>query len=215
MDTQLAKSVIGVIRQEKSRRQSLLREQDPDFAYDQWLFRDVPFIAELCLMVLVALRHEVERELVRLAARAADNAVEISPQQYRGRIAGLRKGLGWDWDKIEVRLNLKCCQGHRQVEALRLLANSYKHDLSSEPGEALLKFLNLETGVPYVPLCDIGAVQENLALLIGLESEADYCDIAERFSEIVDRYLAAARANVKLSRVIWGAASLLPENFAR
>ena len=36
-------------------------------------------------------------------------------------------------------------------EALRLLANCYKHDLSSEPEDELLELLQLETGVNYLP----------------------------------------------------------------
>jgi len=83
METGILKEVIAVIRAEQQRRASLLTDEDPNFAYDHWLFKDEPFVNELCLMLLVTLRHHVERELVRLAARAADEGEEISGQQYQ------------------------------------------------------------------------------------------------------------------------------------
>jgi hypothetical protein len=67
METGILKEVIAVIRAEQQRRASLLTDEDPNFAYDHWLFKDEPFVNELCLMLLVTLRHHVERELVRLA----------------------------------------------------------------------------------------------------------------------------------------------------
>jgi hypothetical protein len=70
MEMRILKDIIAVIRAEQQRRESLLTDEEPNFAYDQWLFTDAPFVAELCLMLLVTLRHQVERELARLAARA-------------------------------------------------------------------------------------------------------------------------------------------------
>ncbi len=73
MDTRLAKNIVKLIRGERQRRASLLEDMHPEAADDRWLFTDLPFVAELCLMLLVAMRHQVERELISLAARAADN----------------------------------------------------------------------------------------------------------------------------------------------
>jgi hypothetical protein len=215
MDSRLAKSIIEVIRQEKNRRASLLKGENPDFADDQWLFRDLPFIAELCLMLLVALRHQVERELIGFAACAADGGNEISPQQYHKRVDELRRGGQWDWKNIEPRLKLKSCIGEEQIEALRLLANCYKHDTSKEPDEKLLKLLGLQTGVRYAQLPESEGLREGLAVFTGLDKDADYCEIAETFTDIVDCFLTDVRKKNKLSRVKWGAASLRPEDFAR
>jgi hypothetical protein len=44
-----------------------LRRADPDAAWEQWLFDDLPFINEVRLMLLVAVGHRVERELITLA----------------------------------------------------------------------------------------------------------------------------------------------------
>ena len=94
MDTHIFKEMIAVIRAEEERRVSLLTGEDPDFVYERWGSRIEPFVNELCLMVLVALRHQVERELVKLAARASDDGKEISPKEYHKEVQKLRKGRG-------------------------------------------------------------------------------------------------------------------------
>ena len=215
MDTRLVKNIVGVIRNEQQRRVSLLEDMHPEVADDQWLFRDLPFVAELCLMLLVAMRHQVERELISFAARAADDGREITPQQYQERVKELRQsgGKGWNWKVIHARVKLKSCEGERQIEALRLLANSYKHDPSKKPDEDLLRLLNLETDVTYAPLPESDGLQEGLALFIGLEKDADYCDITETFMTIVGRFIEDVQKKTQLSRVRWGGASLT--DFAR
>lgn len=213
MNTRLANDIVKVIRSEHQRRVSLLEGMHPEAADDHWLFTDLPFVAELCLMLLVAMRHQVERELVSLAARAADNGKEIIPAQYQKRVKELQHNRRWNWTEINARLKLKSCEGERQIEALRLLANSYKHDPSKKPDEDLLRLLNLETGVTYAPLAESDGLREGLALFIGLERDADYCDIAETFVTIVDRFIEDLQKKSQLSRVRWGAASLT--DFAR
>jgi hypothetical protein len=52
METGILKEVIAVIRAEQQRRASLLTDEDPNFAYDHWLFKDEPFVNELCLTSL-------------------------------------------------------------------------------------------------------------------------------------------------------------------
>jgi hypothetical protein len=112
MDTRLAKDILHVIRTEKQRRISLLDDMDSDLSYDRWTFTDAPFIAELCLMLLVALSHEVERKLIGLAARAADGGREIDRHTYRKRVAELQHRNGLDWTEILSRLKLESCAGH-------------------------------------------------------------------------------------------------------
>ena len=55
----------------------MLANEDPDYAYDQWLFTDEPFVNELCLVLLVVIRHQLERELLGLLARVIVDAKEI------------------------------------------------------------------------------------------------------------------------------------------
>jgi hypothetical protein len=175
METRILKDMIAVIRTEQQRRESLLKDEDPNFANDQWLFRDAPFVNELCLMVLVTLRHQVERELVSVAARAANDGKEISRQQYQEKVREVRELVRRKgWKTINARLKLKSCEGHPCMEALRLLANSYKHHPLMEPDEELLRLLKLETGVNYAPLPESHSLQEGLAASIGLGKDAAY-----------------------------------------
>lgn len=211
----VARDILELIRTEQKRRVSLLSSVDEDVADDRWLFKDAPFLNELCLMLLIAVRHQVERDLVHFAARAADDGKEIDRQQYRARVQELRKGIFWDRKEIEKRLKLDSCEGHKSIETLRLLANSYKHDPSSEPDKKLLDWLNLETNANYQPLPESPALQERLAESIGLQTDADYCAIAEQFLGIVDRFLADVEKRTTLSPVKRVGASLNPRDFAR
>jgi len=215
METDIFKQMIAVIRAEEQRRESLLPDQDPNFAYDKWLFTDAPFINELCLMLLVTLRHQVERELVRLAARAADDGKEILGQQYQEKVKQLQIGKRWDWLEINNRLKPESCEGYAPMEALRLLANSYKHDPSMEPNDDLLKLLKLETGVNYAPLPESNSLREGLAEFIGLGKDTGYCDIAARLVDIASDFLANVQSRTRVSRVHWGPVSLHPKDFAR
>ncbi len=91
MDSEIAKEVIGVIRAEGQRRSEQLKDADPDFAYDQWLFTDEPFINEMCLMVLVTLHHLVERELLLLVARSTAQPATMTSQQYQMNVKKWQK----------------------------------------------------------------------------------------------------------------------------
>lgn len=213
--TPVFKEMIAVIKAEQQRRSSLLTDEDPNFAYDHWLFTDAPFVNELCLMLLVTLRHQVEREMVGLAARAADDGKEISGQQYEEKVKQLRKGNGWDWTEINNRLKPESCEGYASMKALRLLANSYKHDPSMEPNEDLLKLLKLETGVNYAPLPESDSLREGFACFIGLGKDTGYCDIAARFVDIASDFLANVQSRTRVSQVQWGPVSLNPDDFAR
>jgi len=213
--------MIALARTEQERRTSLLNAEDPNFAYDQWLFRDEPFLNELCLMFLVTLRHQVERELVGLAARVAEDGKEISGQQYQEKVEKLRKtnrkgrNIGWGWKEMKKRLKPESCKKYDVIEALRLLANSYKHDLSMEPDGGLLTLLQLKTGVNYAPLPESDSLRRGLAGFIGLGKDAGYCDIAERFVDIASDFVAEVKRRTTLSKVEWGAVSLNPNDFAR
>lgn len=71
MNVTVARDVIGVIRAEMKRRspRGLNDSHEAiEAAYDQWVFSDEPFLNELCLLLLTALRHQVERELIKIAA---------------------------------------------------------------------------------------------------------------------------------------------------
>jgi hypothetical protein len=218
MDTKVLKEMITVVRTEQERRLSLLNGEG---AVDEWLFRDRPFLNALCLMFLVMLRHHVERELIGLAARVNENAKEISKQEYQAQVEQLKKkdrkgrDIGWDWKTIRNRLQLESFEKHRFTEALRLLSNSYKHNPAMEPDDELLRLLQLETGVPYASLPESVDLREGFADFLGLDREADYCDIADRFVDIVSDFLVEVTNCARPSHIKWGKVSLNPKDFAR
>jgi hypothetical protein len=214
VDTQILKDMIAVISREQKRRWNLLNGEDPDFYYDQWQFTDRPFLNELCLMVLVTLRHQVERELAGLAARADEGGEEISGQQYHKKVKQLCSSAKKYWKEIK-RLKPESCEEYKFIKVLRALSNSYKHDYSMVPDKKLSNLLHLETGVNYAFLPESDAVWEKLANFIGLEKDADYCDIAERFVDIASDFLAKLESRTKLSKVKWDAVSFDPSDFAR
>lgn len=215
MKSSIFKEMIAVIRGEQRRRESLLADEDPNYADDRRLFTDGPFVNELCLMVLVALRHQAERELVSLAARAADGGKEISAEQFDKRRVELKTGRAWDWKVIDSRLKLESCEEYKCMEVLRHLANSFKHDFSKEPNEKLLSLLNLETGVRYAPLPESIDLCKGLAALAGLKEDASYCDITERLVDIASHFVESVKDRIPLSRVERRPVLLNPKHFAR
>ncbi|HVR26024.1 MAG TPA: hypothetical protein VMU26_22215 [Candidatus Polarisedimenticolia bacterium] len=241
METQVLKQMIDVIRVEEQRRAKRRADMHPDVTYDQWLFTDAPFVNELCLMLLVALRHQVERELVLLAARLAADGSEISVEQYHKNVHRERELLKErdGWKRIFIRLDVKSCQETKVLEALRLLSNSYKHDPFVKPDVKLLKLLNLPSEWPkkktamsmsdatsigsqspkmpkkksYAPLPESSSLQEAFAVFVGLGRDADYCDITERFVESVNEFLESLKNRTKVRPFERRLVSLSPQDF--
>jgi len=215
--------MIDVIRVEQ-RRAERRADMHPDVIYDQWLFTDAPFVNELCLMLLVALRHQVERELVLLSARLADDGNEISVEQYHNNVQKERRLLKErdGWKRVLIRLEVKPCKETKVLEVLRLLSNSYKHDPFVKPDIKLLKLLSLPSEWPkkkaamggaapagghlpkspqkksYAPLPESSSLQEAFAVFVGLGKNADYCDITERFVESVNKFLEGLKSRTKV-----------------
>ena len=189
-----------MIRAEEQRRDSLLKTLDPELAYNHWLFDDRPFVNELCLMLLVTLRHQVDRELIGLAARANDAGRAISIKNYHNNVERLRMGLSFDWKEIGVRLNLKSSKLYPSMETLRHLVNSYKHDHWVKPAEDLRQALDLPQ-VTYAPLPESDLLREQLAVSVGLGVEANYCDIADRFVDMAVDFLKEIEARATLSQI--------------
>lgn len=204
--------MISVIRSEEQRRVSLLRGEDPGVAYELWLSEDGPFVNELCIMLLVAVQHQVERALVRLAARAADEGKQIKRSHYTENVKQLRKGMSWNWKEMNARLRLESSEWYPSMKALRLLANSYKHDPSSGPAEDLKQFLDLPK-VNYAALPASSLVREKLAAFIGLGEDTTYCDVAERFVDIAGYFLKDVEGQATLSEIEPHVASFRPEDF--
>src|SRR3974377_1094922 len=115
METRTLKEVIGVIKAEERRRQDELQlramelppEYRGDYQYDQWISVDEPFVHELYRRVLVAGRHEIERELVKSAAQVGER--EITPEEYQANLQKEMKLLQQRWEEFARKLKLETC----------------------------------------------------------------------------------------------------------
>jgi hypothetical protein len=208
----VAKATIDVIRRERKRRRSRLPDH-PDAAYDQWLFWDTPFVNELCLLVLVAIHHQVERELIRMAAQKTDEGKPLSRAEYQEHLR--LEHAKWKSDRKSVIKKLKLDSfpvWNRDLEALRQLANSYKHTASRRPDDKLLNLLQLDLKRNYAPLAESDGIREGLAVYLKLKKDADYCAIASKLLLRADRFLTAVKQQPGLSKVNWGRVSFHPKD---
>ncbi len=225
MDMRTPREIIRVIEAERERRDfERSKVEHPDFAYDQWLFTDGPFVGELCLVLLVAIRHQLERELVHLAARMTPDGSEIDGREFKQGVASERESLRGKngWPKLIDKLQLKDVpEWNSSMRILQLLANSYKHNPWGEPDEKLLGHLRLDKGVNYAPLPASLALLDALVESLGLQDGTDHCDLAREMLARVDRFLADVKERntkvaegPKLSPVRWGPVSMNPKDFA-
>ena len=209
MEISDAKAFINLVTGEALRRQALLKDADPDFAYDQWMFTDLPFLHDLSLLFLVAIRHHIERRLLYFAACAAGHGNPIKRAEYDERTKELLRMPQWKrWKEIETRLAPAQCVRYKSIEALQLLANSYKHDPRKQPNKKLISCLGLDAKLTYAPLPESGEIQKGLALLVGLPAKAGYGDITERFVEHAEELLEDVQSRNLLSKANWGMVSL-------
>ena len=212
MDTRTVRGIVNLIRAQRSRGERRLADQDSDSAYDTKRFEDDPFVNELCLTLLVAIWHQVERELIHRAARVTVGRAPSDPSDYVGKIREARKrvrnegvptiaktlGIEWpDW-----------------LDALRVLVNCYKHDPEMRPDEKLLRHLGLPARpkeplvVAYAPLPESQLVLDGWTAFLGLAQEADYCTVVEQLITRIEQFMAHVDNVSPLSSVKRGPVSL-------
>lgn len=211
MDASVAREMIALIRAERDRRLKALRNDDSDYADEQWMFTDEPFINELCLLVLVAIRHFAERELVRLGARVAGDGQPLGSKEYWHRVAKERELLRRrdGWVNLAAKLKLTSFSDWTTwLETLRLLANNYKHSAGyGEPEDALLNHLGLNRvisrrpRVTYASLPESRHFREALAQSCSLAADSDYCAIADEILSRLERFLAAVARQPHVSEI--------------
>jgi hypothetical protein len=212
MDTKIAEDTINVIRRERRRRQRRLPNH-PDAAYDQWLFWDLPFVNEMCLLLLVAIHHQIERELIRVAATANGSGKPLSRAQYEARVPIERDNWKKNRKTIISRLKLKSFpEWDHELEALRQIANSYKHTPSRKPDDKLLRLLGLDVRRNYAPLAESDSIREGLAVYLKQNKDADYCTILSKLLRRADCFLRKVKAQPFLGKVNWGYVSLHPDD---
>lgn len=206
MELSDAEAFIKLVASEYDRRQSLLPENDNSgLAYDQWMFTDLPFLHDLCVLYLIAVRHHIERRLLHFATRATEHGSRIKKSDYESRQKQLLTlPQGKRWKEIEKRLTPNRCARYSSVEALRLLANSYKHDPLLRPDKELLGHLQLDTNLSYAPIPESLALQKGLARVVGLADDAHFLKITQKFIDHTEEFLKDVEVKNKLSTVNWG-----------
>jgi hypothetical protein len=201
--------LISVIRNEEKLRVDRLADADPDAAYDQWMFYDRPLINEMYLMLLLSIRHQVERQLLFVAARA-NHIGTITRKEYRQNVMEQRKLLRRKegFQKLTAKLKLRSFpEWGQSMKTLELLANSLKHNPWQEPDEHLLGHLKLPTGtqltpiVSYMPLPESTCFQEGLANSLNLPKHSDYGVIVETFAGLANQFLEAVQEKTPMGRV--------------
>jgi len=213
MDAKLMRSIIDVIKAEEKKRSKRRSKLDANLAYDHWLFNDLPFVNELYLMLLVAISHQIEKELLLLAARAGDGATEMTRAHYDREIESLlNKKNAERWKTIEKRLSLQRSPEYTKLRLLRLLANSYKHNPFCKPSKKLLEEIDPETHVNYAALPNSQAIMRAFCGSLGLENEAGYSRVAEEFVTIFERFLAKVKGTVPLRPLERKPVSLRPQD---
>jgi hypothetical protein len=225
MDIHMAKEVIRIIRTERDKKlKSVKTEEDHYYYYGI----EEPFINEFCLMLLVAIRHEIERELTLFIAYKTsagseykkfmagktslergheENEFRLWLKEERKRLDGLTKDKkkGWKAFYSEVGLDAETIEW---LEILRELSNSYKHDIWTYKKNFLEK-LGLPTEKLYMTLSESPAIREKLAESVGLASDADYCLIAEAFVNRASDLLS--KFKIKFWPFIWSFDQELPQ----
>jgi hypothetical protein len=212
MDIKVAREILSVIKSERRRRRVLLSGENDDYAYDQWRFDDLPFINELCLTLLVAVLHQVERELVLRAARVSADGAPIDKDVYQERVRQRRKDFRERrMSNVAAELGLTIPDW---LEALRLVANCYKHDPSARPDEKLLNHLRLplKPNEPlvewYASLSESQLFLDGLAAFLDVREDADYCAVTEDLLSRTEEFMADIERSGRLSPVDWGPISL-------
>jgi hypothetical protein len=166
-------------------------------------------------MALVALRHQVERELMRVAARTVsdDDSQQtiISSEDYRQRLAELQRQKN-PWECVIKKLHLTSCKNWSDsMRTLQLLSNCFKHEPTQQPDQKLIEHLKslIEHFKPeaahivgYASLSESQAFQKLLASSIKLPEETDYCTIADTFVTLVEQFWTDVQRKNNFARVV-------------
>ena len=100
------------------------------------------------------------------------------------------------------------CARYASIEALRLLANSYKHDPRLQPDSKLVKHLGLDEKLLYASIPQSFELKRGLASIVGLPDDSSFSEITERFVEHAEEFLTDVQARNVLSPVRWGHVSM-------
>lgn len=219
MDLRIAAEALRVIKEERERRLKCLEAIDTEPAQDRWIFEDAPFLNELLLAILIGVRHQVERELVMLSARIADDSAPISPSDFDQKVQSerqiLRNGKK-GWNRLKARLNLdRFPDWVDGLEDLRLIVNSVKHGPWSTPEIELLNRLGLDTNASYAPIAESDELRQALLQRLGLPTTYGWHEIATEFLGRADRFVKQVASQSFIAPLVRSRVSFDPRESLR
>src|ERR1700751_5025995 len=90
MNTKLIKSLVELVKTEEQNRENARAAMSPDTAYYRATFHDAPLTNDLYLLVLLFVWHEIEKQIVLLAAlSSAQDASPFTRDDYRKEVERL------------------------------------------------------------------------------------------------------------------------------
>jgi hypothetical protein len=159
---------------------------DDEQALDAWLRLDEPFFDEMCLMLMIAVWHQVERVLVDAAARIPRRGeTAISRDTYQSRRHALRTHTASPVQNAARMLRLDNRAEWSALETLRRLAHRDKH----EGGRIEPVSPRGKRPAPNGSLAESDAVRGELARSVDLHELADYREIAGAFINRAEKVL--------------------------
>jgi len=215
MNTKLIKALVKLVKSEEQNRERARKSMPPDAAYNQAIFHDTPLTNELYLLVLLFVWHDIEKEIVLLAALSAvRNPSPITRDDYGKEVRRL-EGLGQDKRRKELEQLLPKIDTRAWdfLDTLRLLANSFKHDPFDKPKAILLKRLGLPGNMNYASLSESGAVRFGLGRVLAIGDDAEFSEIVDAVYKSCDRLLFLLRAATPLRSFEYERVSMNPDTF--
>jgi hypothetical protein len=217
----LAFRLLDTIRREQRRHLRWVHKREKEgaeYAAEEYQFGDQPFLNGVCLVLLVTIWHEVERELVGFAARVAYDGQLILGDSYRDRVRLERElfRVGKTKHQVIEKLGLEAFPAwSAEMKTLNLLANCYKHDPSGRPDAKILGHLKMRAipqrrplRVDYAPLSESDLFREGLARSLALPKHADYCAIVAEMLARAGAFLDAVEGQAHIQKVKWGPVAL-------
>ena len=93
------------------------------------------------------------------------------------------------------------------------MANAYTHEPWYTPSEQLLTSLSLDRDRNYAALYESEAVRQAVAARLGLRSDVDYCDIAQKFIDVAASFTSKLKATLPLTPIRREPISMNPDDF--
>lgn len=218
MNRKLVKSLVELVRTEERSREDLRASMSPDASYYKATFHDDPLTNELYLLVLLFMWHELEKEIVLMAAlSSAEDASPMTRDGHRQEVKRISK-LKPEAKKraaIEKRLPALDIRAWELLDVLRLLANSFKHNPFGKPNRQLLERLGLPENMNHGTLSESGAVRFGLGKFLGVGDDVSFSEIVDAVRKSCDRILLSLESGTPLRPWAHERVSLNPDTFER